>query len=51
VTFFLIFLYTKFFDWWWNWMPKYLFFFVLGLTAVLFLVTLRRLRAHGGAAR
>jgi len=51
VTFFLIFLYTKFFDWWWNWMPKYLFFLVLGLTAVLFLVILRRLRAYGGAGR
>lgn len=45
VTFFMIFLYTKFFDWWWETMPKYLFFLVLGLTAVLFLVVLRRLRA------
>lgn len=44
VTFFLVFLYTKFFDWWWEYMPKYLFFLVLGLTAVLFLVVLRRLR-------
>jgi len=51
VTFFLIFLYTKFFDWWWDWMPKYLFFFVLGLTAVLFLMILRRLRAHGATAQ
>jgi uncharacterized membrane protein len=41
---FVIFVYTKFFDWWWDWMPKYLFFLVLGLTAVLFLVVLRRLR-------
>jgi uncharacterized membrane protein len=45
VTFFLIFLYTKFFDWWWDVMPKYLFFLVLGLTAVLFLLVLRRLRS------
>lgn len=44
VTFFVIFLYTKFFDWWWNLMPKYLFFLVLGLTAVLFLLVLKRLR-------
>ena len=44
VTFFVIFLYTKFFDWWWEIMPKYLFFLVLGLTAVLFLLVLRRLR-------
>jgi uncharacterized membrane protein len=44
VTLFVILLYTKFFDWWWEAMPKYLFFLVLGLTAVLFLVVLRRLR-------
>lgn len=44
VTLFVILLYTKFFDWWWEAMPKYLFFLVLGLTAVLFLIVLRRLR-------
>ena len=42
---FVVFLYTKFYDWWWEVMPKYLFFLVLGLTAVLFLFVLRRLRA------
>ncbi len=48
LTFFVIFLYTKFFDWWWEVMPKYLFFLVLGLCAVLILLVLRRLRrAHG----
>jgi uncharacterized membrane protein len=46
-TFFVIFLYTKFFDWWWQSMPKYLFFLVLGLTAVLLLFIMRRLRARG----
>jgi uncharacterized membrane protein len=46
ITFFVIFLYTKFFDWWWEVMPKYLFFFVLGLIAILILLVLRRLR-HG----
>ncbi|KIH84101.1 hypothetical protein UCMB321_2101 [Pseudomonas batumici] len=44
ITFFVIFLYTKFYDWWWASMPKYLFFFVLALTAVLVLVVLKRLR-------
>ena len=48
VTLFVIFLYTKMFDWWWEAMPKYLFFLVLGLTAVLILLVLRRLR---GAAK
>src|SRR5262245_28482448 len=46
-TFFVIFLYTKFYDWWWEIMPKYLFFLVLGLTAVLLLFIMRRLRARG----
>jgi uncharacterized membrane protein len=44
-TFFAIFLYTKFYDWWWDWMPKYLFFLVVGLVAVLLLLVLKRLRA------
>ena len=43
-AFFVIFLYTKFYDWWWELMPKYLFFLVIGLTALLFLAVLRRLR-------
>jgi uncharacterized membrane protein len=50
VTFFVIFLYTKFYDWWWDIMPKYLFFMVLGLSAVLILFILRRMRAAGGHA-
>ncbi len=47
VVFFVVFLYTKFYDWWWEVMPKYLFFLVLALVAVLILLTLRRLRALG----
>jgi len=46
VTFFIVFLYTKFYDWWWEVMPKYLFFLVLGLTALLALFILRRLRSE-----
>jgi uncharacterized membrane protein len=45
VTLFVIFLYTKFYDWWWEIMPKYLFFLVVGLSAVLLLAIFRRLRA------
>ncbi len=44
-TFFVIFLYTKFFDWWWKWMPKYLFFLLLGGAAVLLLILLRKMRS------
>ena len=47
-TLFVIFLYTKFFDWWWDWMPKYVFFAAMGLAAVLLLLVFRRLR--GGLA-
>lgn len=43
-VFFALFLYTKFFDWWWDWLPKYLFFFVIGLTAILALMVFNRLR-------
>lgn len=43
-VFFALFLYTKFFDWWWNWLPKYLFFLVIGLTAILALMIFNRLR-------
>ena len=50
VTFFVVLLYTKFYDWWWKIMPKYLFFLVLGLTAILFLSVLRRLRTAGCVA-
>jgi len=44
VTFFVIFFYTKLFDWWWDSMPKYLFFLVMGLAAILFLLVFKRLR-------
>jgi len=49
ITFFVIFLYTKFFDWWWTTMPKWLFFLVLGLAAILILLVLKRLRRAGAA--
>jgi uncharacterized membrane protein len=50
-TFFSLFLYTKFYDWWWEWMPKYLFFLILGLVAILILLVLKRLRALSQEAR
>jgi uncharacterized membrane protein len=56
VTMFVVLLYTKLFDWWWEAMPKYLFFLVLALIAILFLLVLKRLRTltlqrGGGEAR
>ena len=47
VTLFVIFLYTKLYDWWWEIMPKYLFFLVIGLSALLLLFVFRRMRARG----
>ena len=32
------------FDWWWDYLPKYLFFFLLGLLAILVLLVMRSLR-------
>jgi hypothetical protein len=41
---FIVFLYTKFYQWWWDWMPAYLFFLIVGLVAIAIIVLLRRLR-------
>jgi uncharacterized membrane protein len=45
-AFFVLFLYTKFFDWWWEIMPKYLFFLVIALTSLLLLYLYKHLRRH-----
>ena len=45
-TFFVIFLYTKMFDWWWDWLPKYLFFLILGATALVPLIILKKMRSR-----
>jgi uncharacterized membrane protein len=44
VTLFVIFFYTKLFDWFWAWMPKYIFFLLLSLSAILLLVIFKRMR-------
>lgn len=46
---FIVFLYTKFFQWWWNWMPAYLFFLIVGLVAIGMILLLRRLRISAEA--
>jgi uncharacterized membrane protein len=43
-TFFTIYLYTKFFDWWWDFMPKYLFFFVLSVISLGLLSVFKKMR-------
>lgn len=37
---------NKFTDWWWNLLPKYAFFLIVGTVAIGFLVVLRTLRAR-----
>lgn len=41
---FAVFFYIKLFDWFWDFFPKYLFFFIVGLTALMFLVVLKKMR-------
>lgn len=48
LSFLVLLLYSRLFDWWWESMPKYLFFLLLGLSAVLILLVLRRLRGRHG---
>ncbi|MCG6937745.1 MAG: DUF2157 domain-containing protein [Gammaproteobacteria bacterium] len=45
-VFFVLFLYTKMFDWWWEIMPKYLFFLLIALTSLLLLFVYKRIRFH-----
>ena len=44
--FLVLFLYAKCFDWWWDWMPRYLFFLLLGGLAVAVLIVLGRFRSR-----
>lgn len=46
-TFFMLFLYSKFFDWWWETLPKSIFFLLIGLASLLILVIFQRLRNEG----
>jgi uncharacterized membrane protein len=42
--FFSIYIFDRLFSSWWDWMPKYLFFLIIGLIAVVLLSAFRRLR-------
>jgi hypothetical protein len=44
-VFFVVFLYIRFYHWWWDWMPHYLFFAVLGAIAIALVVAFKRLRS------
>ncbi len=51
--FFAIFLFFRLYHWWWDAMPKYLFFAIIGGIAILLVLQFKRLRerlAEGNAA-
>jgi uncharacterized membrane protein len=48
-AFFGVLLLLRFVDWWWDVIPKYLFFLIVGMTAIAMMVVLRRLRRMAGA--
>ena len=45
-AFFTIFLFFRLIDWWWDWMPKYLFFLLIGLVALSLVAVFKRLRTR-----
>ncbi len=50
-VFFTIFLFTRLYHWWWRWMPKYLFFAVIGLLAIGLVAVFKNLRSRLAVAR
>ena len=50
-AFFTLLLYLRFYHWWWDWMPGYLFFLIIGSVSIGLLAVFRRLRMRmAGAA-
>ena len=41
---FVIFLFTRLYRWWWDWMPKYLFFAAIGALGIILVLIFKRLR-------
>jgi uncharacterized membrane protein len=45
-AFFTIFLFLRLVDWWWDWMPKYVFFLLIGLVAIALVAVFKRVRVR-----
>jgi uncharacterized membrane protein len=45
-AFFTIFLFARLYHWWWDWMPKYLFFAAIGGLGILLVMLFKRLRTN-----
>lgn len=43
---FIVFLFVRLHAWWWHWMPKYLFFLVIGLIAFAIALVFQRIRTR-----
>jgi uncharacterized membrane protein len=43
-VFFVIFLFTRLYHWWWDWLPKYLFFALIGALGIVLVVAFKRIR-------
>jgi len=40
----VVFLFTRLYHWWWDWMPKYLFFAAIGALGIALVLIFKRLR-------
>jgi hypothetical protein len=49
-AFFVILLYLRVYHWWWDWMPGYVFFLLIGLISIGLLALFRKLRTRTGEA-
>jgi uncharacterized membrane protein len=45
-VFFAIFLFTRLYHWWWDWLPRYLFFAVIGALGIGLVLLFKRLRGR-----
>jgi hypothetical protein len=45
-AFFAVFLFFRLIDWWWDWMPKYIFFLLIGTVAIGLVAVFKRLRSR-----
>jgi uncharacterized membrane protein len=43
-VFFTIFLFTRLYHWWWDWMPRYLFFATIGALGIALVLVFKRVR-------
>lgn len=43
-AFFVIFLFTRLYHWWWEWMPRYLFFAAIGALGIGLVMAFKRVR-------